>query len=614
MSDSNYWHSFTRTAISRRRTVKGAAAAAGLALVAAGCGGSSSGKTGSSPAGLTVPIADETKSAQRGGTIAQIMADSQPFDPVLTPSIPLYRFYGELLRLKGGLLEPAKGELEGDVAEAWEYSPDKLQLTFKLSPKAHFAPLPPQNGRAVEADDVLFSYNHLNDLGLRRGDLSNAVSPSAPVQSLTAPDSRTIVVKFVEPVSTALYLFATSGAATLPIMPKEGADPNLFDLRNKINGTGPWMLQEYVPSSRYTLRRNPAFGQDSRPNLPFIDEVFAPILTEYAAGLAQFKSGALHLFNVRAEDILSTKRDVPALELRATDVSTNVIRNFFGYLPESPFKDERVRQAWSLTWDRDLFIDAQFNVAKFKAEGLPMETRWSTTLQADVWTGYWLDPQSKDFGPNAKYYVRDIAEAKKLLAAAGLANGLDVDNRFPFGGHPYGPDYNKHIEIIQGMTVDAGFRNKNVDVGFNNEWRTVYQSGNGKFSGTSYVNETSNGVDPAVYLYRYYNTRGAIFRGFDAQGLGNAAGDIYLDDLTTKIRREFDDKKRQELIKDLQRYEGKSLYYIWLPGGANSFSLAWPAVRNLQVWRGSAGGYNPEPRRDLATLWLDRSKPPFKQA
>ena len=31
-------------------------------------------------------------------------------------------------------------------------------------------------------------------------------------------------------------------------------------------------------------------------------------------------------------------------------------------------------------------------------------------------------------------------------------------------------------------------------------------------------------------------------------------------------------------------------------------SLAWPAVRNLQVWRGSAGGYNPEPRRDLATL------------
>src|SRR2546423_4941164 len=150
MSDSSYWQRFTRTQIGRRRVLKGAAAATGVALLAAACGSNSSSKTRSSPAGLTAQIADETKSAQRGGTIAQIMADSQPFDPVLTPSIPLYRFYGELLRLKGGLLEPAKGELEGDVADSWEYSPDKLQLTFKLSPKAHFAPLPPQDGRPVE--------------------------------------------------------------------------------------------------------------------------------------------------------------------------------------------------------------------------------------------------------------------------------------------------------------------------------------------------------------------------------------------------------------------------------------------------------------------------------
>src|SRR5437763_413895 len=110
---SNYWIRFGRRRLSRRRLLE--ATAAGAVLLAA-CGGKSSKGSAGSTTSLTAPIADESRSAQRGGRIAQIMADSQPFDPVLTPSIPLYRFYGELLRIKGGFLEPSKGELEGDVA------------------------------------------------------------------------------------------------------------------------------------------------------------------------------------------------------------------------------------------------------------------------------------------------------------------------------------------------------------------------------------------------------------------------------------------------------------------------------------------------------------------
>ena len=36
---------------------------------------------------------------------------------------------------------------------------------------------------------------------------------------------------------------------------------------------------------------------------------------------------------------------------------------------KSPFLDERVRQAFSMAWDRDLFIDAFYNVSKFEAAG-----------------------------------------------------------------------------------------------------------------------------------------------------------------------------------------------------------------------------------------------------
>ena len=55
----------------------------------------------------------------------------------------------------------------------------------------------------------------------------------------------------------------------------------------------------------------------------------------------------------------------------------------FGWLPEakSPFLDERVRQAVSLSVDRDLWLDTVFNVTPFTSQGLPVETR---EKQADL--------------------------------------------------------------------------------------------------------------------------------------------------------------------------------------------------------------------------------------
>ena len=61
------------------------------------------------------------------------------------------------------------------------------------------------------------------------------------------------------------------------------------------------------------------------------------------------------------------------------------------------FIDERLRQAVSMAWDRDLFLDTFLNVAKFKTQGIDVETRWNSHLAATN-EGWWLDPKSKDFG------------------------------------------------------------------------------------------------------------------------------------------------------------------------------------------------------------------------
>src|SRR6266702_1983872 len=82
----------------------------------------------------------------------------------------------------------------------------------------------------------------------------------------------------------------------------------------------------------------------------------------------------------------------------------------------APFKDERVRQALSMSLDRDLWIDTFYGVSKYASQGVKVKTRWSTgALLADMQGDWLLDPQGGDFGENARFFQHDIAEAKKLL-------------------------------------------------------------------------------------------------------------------------------------------------------------------------------------------------------
>ena len=135
--------------------------------------------------------------------------------------------------------------------------------------------------------------------------------------------------------------------------------------------------------------------------------------------------------------------------------------------------------------DRDLFIDTFYNVAKFEAEGLPVETRWHTGLRQSFRGDCWLDPKGKDFGPNAKYFKHDVAEAKKLLAAAGYANGFEYNSVYP-EGTAYGADFPKQLEVIEGMTSEAGIKPKATPIDYTTEYIPKYRDGHGQLDGIAY--------------------------------------------------------------------------------------------------------------------------------
>jgi ABC-type transport system substrate-binding protein len=632
-----YWSKIARQELSRRRALAATAGGAvGAALLAACSGGSSSSNGSSAGQGaggsLVTTPADTTQKAKRGGVMKdRIHGDVATFDP-FTPDNTLNAVVGmtdsSLVQFKPGYMKPTQNEVGPDIAESWEFAPDGLSIILKIRQGVKFHNKAPVNGRALDIDDVIFSWKRFEAKSSSRAGVANSVSPAAPIISITASDARTVVMKLKEPIIHALGLFTSNATGGTVILPKE--TDSSFDVRGDTIGTGPFYLSEYKPSQGFTFKRNPDYwDKDSA----LVDTVEKPIITEYAATLAQFKAGNIYTFGsytsgpqITADDVLPTKRDEPRILVYKGPLSSAGIignRVGFGWLPEgkSPFLDERVRQAISLSWDRDLYLETFYNVKKFADQGLPLETRWHTSLVASTPDG-WLDPKSKDFGPNAKYlgyqpgdekldsqkvHERNLADAKKMLAAAGYATGFTTTSSYVTTSElSLTP---KHAAAVDGFMRDLGITINQHPIDYTKEYIPSYRDGHGQYEGWTYTSTAGapTGGESIIALANEFWSKGgsASYVGMSLSGKNDQSGDPQLDALFEKGRLERDAEKRRQIVYEIQRSLAKSLYSIRTPGMATAFLVAWPSVANYSLWGDGRQNYQ---------LWVDDTKPPFKSA
>ena len=616
----NYWQQTLGKRISRRRALATSGGAAAAAAFLAACGGDDddggggSGGSGST-SGLLTPPKDTLSSAKRGGTMVRNINTEPPaFDPHqnFAPLVPFYEtVLGRLVGFKPGIMKAASEEVDGDIAQSWETSPDLLTLTFKLRPGVKFHPVAPINGRAVDAEDVLFSWNRFSTIGTQRSGIANSANPDAPVLSLTSPDSSTIVVKFKDPLVYGVSLFGAR--ENVNIVPKEAADANVFDLRSGMIGTGPYYISDYQRSVSITLKRHPDYHDKS---VGLVDEIRYPLISEYAQMAAQFRAGNLHvpMPQIAQEEVLQMTKDVPGIKLYGVGIQPQSAagnRLIFGWKTPQ-LRDERVRQAISMSHDRDLWIETWNNASKFESEGLPVERRWYGTFPsvAESYDGWRLEARDeKACGENAKYFKHDIAEAKKLLAAAGYPDGFEVTSSFP-AGTDYGVDFHRQAEVRQGMNSEIGIKFKNNPIDYRTEFIPKVRDVNGQFEGVGYRSgpPPASGDAVAQMTFWYYSKAGPSFLGFDAGGKGDGSGDPKVDDLIKKAQIEPDTAKRQGLLKDLDKYLAQKQYVIQGLGGASSFWLAWEAIQNYHAYQGAAQNTN---RITNMYWWLDQTKKPF---
>jgi ABC-type transport system substrate-binding protein len=631
---ASYWDKVLDRRLNRRRALAAAGAGVAGAVILSACGGGDDEGGGGGGADLLINGKEEdtTKSAKRGGTYRSNLPldpqnfDLYNFDPFSQPfanAIATRLLYTKPHVLK----DPTETIVDGDLAQSWEISPDKLTATFKLNPAVKWAPLSgfhtgaPQSigGRQMDSEDVLFSWDRFIATATASGadELSANRNPlTGPVTRLSAPDKTTVVFHLNKPFAPLLSNLALGSVAYFNILPKEGKGKSDAEFWFKWQfGSGPFYIDSYQPSVKMVLKANPFFRERDPEKRPFVDQVDMPIIPDPSTQVAQFRAGQTFgggvagFLGLTVEDVLQLKKEKPFMQMVSIQAAT-AVTEWFGM--SGIWKDQRLRQAVQYSWDRDTWIDTIFATEKLSAAGIPTNRRYNTAIPCNgandymFFPGMWLDPTSKEFGENAKWVTlgsrdKDIAEAKKLLSAAGYANGLDFTHwQYPIfpGAQQQGQD------LIEGMMREAGLRaTKQEKKQIPEVFGIIFGKGN--------FPEMFNTVDfppgdVASFLRAHYHPSGNLFGGWDENDKGvNPKGDTFMTAQVEKILAEFDSKKKQELVWDFQRYAQKMFYYSRYPGGATALSLQWPAVKNFNVFRGY----------DLARIftyeWLDQTQPPF---
>jgi len=615
MSTTGYWQKTVERRFSRRRVIKGGAAlaSAALALGLAGCGdddndSSSSSSGGASESSLVAKPTDSTKNAKQGGVLKHFAnGDPQHFDALLSANANVINFvapfaYQRLLGWKLGTYpKAADGEVEGQIASSYEISPDKLTATFKLRDGITWDDRSPTNGRAVNPQDVLFSWNKFASVNQLASNLAYKAdtAPDAPVESVTSPDNRTVVMKLHKPDSRLIALLCAYDYFN--IMPSESESQ--FDPRRDVRGTGPWRLESFEPSVRLNWVRNPKFYIKDRP---FPDRIEMPVIPDYTQQLAQFKAGQIYTSVVTPEDTAQTKMDVSATAIHEGPQFLTGGNGYitFGLEKGSPWHDVRLRQALSMAIDREAFANAIDNKDAFARQGLDLEVKRNSIVYAG-WPGAYLDPTQSEFGPTSKYLSYNVEEAKKLAAAAGHSNGLTFD--WVYSTERYGALYLKQVEVVAGMLPAAGLRPENKALPYT-AYQDVYSEKTyWNFGGVVY--RAGRGWPSLGTMFSaLLLPGGSNYHGTMADGGDPGQGDPKLNAMIAKINQEFDVESQRSQIKDLAKYYTERSYSVMRPTNTKGFSVVWPAIGNYGLNSTYPGGAVTDP---WLHWWIDSSKPPI---
>ena len=443
-------------------------------------------------------------------------------------------------------------KIEPVLATAWtQVSPTQLRVTLRTGVKFH-------DGSNFTADDAVFSIQRA------MAPTSNFTPYIQGIDRVVKVDDRTIdvITKAYNPVllnqMTELRMMSKAWAeknnSTAPKDIKV-QDEN-FAHRNA-NGTGPFMLKEWVPDQRIVLSRNTAWWGTAPTNVTEV--VYTPV-SAVATRMAALLSGEVDFVLDPSPQDLPRIRSAPGLKV-IDGIENRTI--FFGMdqhrdelvgsdvKGKNPLKDLRVRKALYQA------IDAA-TITRVTMRGLGQTTGALVAPQVAGWTE-----------AVHQRYPYDVAAAQKLMAEAGYPNGFEVDFACP---------NNRYIndeQICQAVTamwarigVKAKLRTQPLVTYFPMIQRheaSIYMLGWGVptfdalYSLQSLVRTPGTGGDGNYNLGRYSNPK--------------------MDALIDQVKVELDPAKRTALMTEALKLQNDEVAHIPL----HNQVIPWAMKRNIDV-------------------------------
>jgi peptide/nickel transport system substrate-binding protein len=384
-----YWQS---KRLGRRPFLRssGVAAAAGAALLA-GCGSKSGTGTGSSSA------PSSGGQPEKGGVINHwLNTDPSSLDVHQTSTYiavwPECPCYNQLVQYDP---KDPDNKISPELADSYEVGGDGTSVTFKLHSGVKF-----HDGSDFTSEDVKANLDWIKNPPEKK--------PS-PKQSVLGAIDR---VETPDPLTAKLVL-KTPSASLIPNLATHylviGAKGDLAkgDLGTQMNGTGPFKLKNYTRGVGVELERNPNYWVKDRP---YLDGLKYAIVADVNTSFTDFLAGHFNrYYEVLPENVDRIAKETGGRAKAVSPLSTLRDEVFFNGT-KKPYNDPRVRQAVSLVIDR-------------QAAGQIVMGGRATPGGYMLPGGAWAI-SSDQLKKVPGYDKPDIAEAKKLLAAAGVTEPL----------------------------------------------------------------------------------------------------------------------------------------------------------------------------------------------